>query len=124
VDSVPGQAVLFGFPPTEVEAEVIPRTRRWRLSGAVRAVLVSLVVAPVVAVVPPHAPWALGALGAGAFFGRRRWMETHTLRSIHGACPKCGQPFRARSSRLRTPHPLQCEGCHHVSELRLSVDAL
>lgn len=122
--SVEARAVLFGFDPSPVALEVLPRTRRWRLVGAARAFAVSLVVAPVVAVVPPHAPWAIGALAAGAYFARRRWTETHTLAAVEGVCPKCGASFDTKPSRLRRPHPLECEQCHHVSELRIPEGAL
>lgn len=122
--SVEARAVLFGFDPSPVALEVLPRTRQWRLVGAARALAVSLVVAPVVAVVPPHAPWAIGALAAGAYFARRRWTETHTLAGVDGACPKCGNEFQAKATRLRRPHPLECEKCHHVSELRIPEGAL
>ena len=119
-----GRAVLFGFDATDVEVEVVPRTRRWRLVGALQAMGASLLVAPVVAVVPPHAPWAIGALAAGGYFARRRWTETHTLRSVDGACPKCGDAFKTKRSRLRRPHPLDCESCHHTSELRIPEETL
>jgi MYXO-CTERM domain-containing protein len=124
VTTVEARAVLFGFDASPVSLEVLPRSRRWRVVGAARALAVSLVVAPVVAVVPPHAPWAIGALAVGGYFARRRWTETHTLAGVDGACPKCGQPFRAKPSRLRRPHPLECEGCHHTSELRIPDGAL
>ena len=119
-----GRAVLFGFDATSVGVEVVPRTRRWRLVGALQAMGASLLVAPVAAVVPPHAPWAIGALAAGGYFARRRWVETHTLVGVDGTCPKCAAPFKTRKSRLRSPHPLDCEACHHTSELRLPEGAL
>lgn len=122
--SVQARAVLFGFDASPVSLEVLPRTRQWRLVGVARAVAVSLVAAPVVAIVPPHAPWAIGALAAGAYFARRRWTETHTLAGVEGTCPKCGAPFESKPSRLKRPHPLECEGCHHVSELRIPDGAL
>lgn len=122
--SVQARAVLFGFDPSPVSLEVLPRTRKWRLMGAARALAISLVVAPVVAIVPPHAPWAIGALVAGAYFARRRWMETYTLADVDGACPKCGASFETKPTRLKRPHPLECEQCHHVSELRIPEEAL
>lgn len=122
--SVQARAVLFGFDPSPVVLDVIPRTRRWRLVGAARALAVSLVGALLVAVVPPHAPWIIGALAAGAYFARRRWTETHTLAGVDGVCPKCGADFEIKPTRLKRPHPLECEQCHHVSELRIPDGAL
>ncbi|MEX2466620.1 MAG: hypothetical protein WD995_06895 [Gemmatimonadota bacterium] len=122
--TVVGRAVLFGFPETEVVAEVRPRARAWRITGAARAVGVSVLLAPVAAIVPPHAPWALGVLAAGAVFGRRRWTETHTLMAVTGSCPKCSGAFSVKPGRLKRPHPLECEGCHHVSALKLPEERL
>jgi hypothetical protein len=122
--SVDGRAVLFGYDPAPVRADVEPRPRGWRLSGAAWALGLSLLVAPIVAVLPPHAPWAIGALAAGAFFARRRWQETHTLMSVEGGCPRCGEAFSVKPSRLERPHPLECDGCHHTSALTLPEEAL
>lgn len=95
------------------------------MSGAARALGVALLLAPLAAIVPPHAPWAIGVLVAGAVFARRRWTETHTLMAVDGTCPRCGGRFDdAKPSRLRRPHPLECEGCHHVSSLTLRDDQL
>ncbi len=119
-----GQAVLFGFDATVVGVDVVARSRRWRLVGALQALGASLLLAPVAAVIPPHAPWAIGALAAGGYFARRRWVETHTLVGVDGACPKCGAAFKTRKAQLRRPHPLDCDGCHHTSQLRIPEEAL
>lgn len=94
------------------------------MSGAARTLGVTLVLTPLVAVVPPHAPWAFGVLLTGGIFARRRWTETHTLMAVDGPCPKCGGAFEVKPSRLKRPHPLQCEACHHVSVLMLAEEQL
>lgn len=119
-----GRAVLFGFEPTPASVTVRSRARGWRMSGAARAIGVALLLAPLAAVVPPHAPWAIGVLVAGAVFARRRWTETHTLLAVDGTCPRCGGSLNVKPSRLERPHPLECEACHHVSSLMLPDDQL
>ncbi len=119
-----GEAVLFGFAPQPVAATIRPRTRTWRMTGAARTMGIALLVAPAVAVLPPHAPWLIGALAAGVVLARRRWMERFTLLDVRGACPKCGAALEVRTGRLRDPHPLACEGCHQTSTLRLPDGAL
>jgi len=125
-DSVQADAhlVLFGFEPTPATAHLRARPRGWRVGGALRIMAGSLVVAPVVGILPPHAPWVVGALAGGAVLARRRWTERFTLERLDGTCPKCGQGVDARPGRLRTPHPVPCDGCHHEARLELADGAL
>jgi hypothetical protein len=85
---------------------------------------VALVVAPVVALLPPHAPWPIGALGMGAILSRRRFAEECTLVSLEGDCPKCGQTVTSKRTRLRTPHAITCESCHHQATLKIPPESL
>ena len=85
---------------------------------------IALVVAPVVALVPPHAPWLIGALATGGLFARRRWTERFTLMTVEGSCPKCCNPLDIKTGRLRQPHPLPCDACHHEGRLQLAEGAL
>jgi len=118
------EAVLFGYDPRPVDATIRPRTKAWRMAGAARTMGIGVLVAPVVAAVPPHAPWVIGALAGGAILARRRLSERYTVVSVEGTCPKCGAPLQVKSGRLRTPHPLPCETCHLESTLRLPEGAL
>ena len=124
MSTLQGEAVLFGFPSTPAAATIQPRAKGWRFSGAAWILAGTLVLAPLAAVVPPHAPWAMGVLVAGFVLARRRWTETHTVMTVDGTCPKCGGAFQVKPSRLKRPHPLECEHCHHVSALKLPDDQL
>lgn len=121
---IPGRIVLFGFEPQAVTLHLLPRSRRWRLLGAGRTVGVALVLAPVAGLVPPHVPWALGVLGVGGFLGRRRFQERFTVVGIQGTCPKCGVALEADRTRLRFPHPIPCETCHHEGSVEVDPEAL
>ena len=121
---VPGRIALFGYDPVEVRLELLPRSRRWRLWGAGRTAAVALVLAPVAGLVPPHAPWILGVLGVGGFLARRRWQERFTVVDIDGTCPKCEAELSVAQGRLRTPHPVPCEGCHHDSSVQVAPETL
>jgi hypothetical protein len=119
--SVPARITLFGFDPIDAEARIEPRGVRWRLRRTLTAIGTSLLIAPLLALVPPHAPWALGALGVGVIMARRKWLEVHSLLAITGTCPSCGGDVSLpKPARLRHPHPLPCETCKH--ELTLHVD--
>lgn len=122
--TIEAEAVVFGFPATPVELSVRRRTVGWRAGGTARTLAVFVVVAPFVAVVPPHAPWAIGALATGVILARRRWSERFTLERVRGVCPKCGEPLAVKAGRLRLPHPVACEGCHHQTALRFSAEVL
>jgi hypothetical protein len=122
--TVAAEAVVFGFPPTPVELSVRRRAVGWRAGGAARRLAIFVVIAPVVAIVPPHAPWAIGALATGVILARRRWSERFTLERVEGVCPKCGEPLAVKSGRLRVPHPVACEACHHQTALRFPAEAL
>ncbi len=124
VVEVTGRIVLFGFDATEVVARVRPRPRGWRVRGALQIMGAFLVIAPVVAILPPHAPWPIGALAVGVLLARRRLSERYTLLALQGPCPKCAHPLAAKRSRLRRPHPLTCEACHHECRLDLPEGAL
>jgi hypothetical protein len=120
----PARVTLFGFETTLAVASIHPRGRRWRVGGAARTMGIFLMIAPVVAIVPPHAPWGIGALAAGVILARRRMIECFTLIDLDGTCPKCDQALRVKRTRLRTPHAITCEGCHHQASLKLPADIL
>lgn len=122
--TVDGRATLFGFDDRPVRAAIIPRSRGWRVGGAVRTFAVFAVMAPFVAVFPPHAVWFLGALVTGAVLARRRYIERFTLVGVEGQCPKCGAALTAKKGRLKEPHALPCEGCNHEPALRLPAESL
>jgi hypothetical protein len=122
--SIRAEAMVFGFPPAPVEISVLRRASSWRVGGAVRTFAIFVVVAPFAALVPPHAPWAIGALGLGAILGSRRLKERFTLVSARGACPRCAEPLAVKGGRLRSPHPVSCDACHHQAALRFPEAAL
>lgn len=119
-----GEATLFGFDSVPAQAGITPRSRAWRVGGALRTMAIFVVIAPLVAVIPPHAVWFIGALLAGAFLARKRYIERFTLTRLVANCPKCGGAFDIKSQRLRIPHPVSCDDCHHESNIRFSGDAL
>lgn len=116
----PAQLALFGHAPTPVRLDLESRSFQWRLRRTLTALGTALLVAPVVFILPPHVPWALAALAAGAFIARRRWTERFTIRSLEGECPRCGAAIMAtEGERLRVPHTLSCEGCNHECTLEV-----
>jgi hypothetical protein len=115
---------LFGYDPTPARVQLLPRSRAWRLRGVIPIVLVTLIVAPVVGAIPPHAPWVLAVLGGGFFLARRRWKWHFTLTGFQGTCPRCGADLHVRPGRLGDPHTLTCEECRNDIVLKVPADIL
>ncbi|MFQ5537264.1 MAG: hypothetical protein ACE5GJ_07400 [Gemmatimonadota bacterium] len=108
---------MFGFPPAPAVVFLLPRTPRWRALGAAQRLGMALLLAPLAGLVPPHAPWILGVLGVGGVLARRRWTEHFTLLALEADCPSCGAPLHVPPGRLRSPHTLSCDACHHEGTL-------
>ena len=118
---VPARITLFGFDAVDATARVEARSTGWRVRRASVALAAGLIMAPVLAVVPPHAPWVVVAVAIGLITARRRWAEAHTLHFLEGACPRCESGVSlSRPARLGRPHLISCPSCQH--ELIVSVD--
>ncbi len=119
--SVPARITLFGFDPVDATARIEARSAGWRARRASMALAAGLIMAPLLAVVPPHAPWVVVAVGIGLLTAGRRWAEAHTIHFLDGACPRCGEGISiSRPARLSRPHAISCLSCRY--ELMVSVD--
>ena len=111
---------LFGFTATPARVRVASRPRSWRLTRALFIALGTLGITPLVALVPPHIPWAVLSLGTGSFLAVRRLRERTTLLAMEGSCPRCAAPQTlGEPMRLRAPHRFPCPACHHELELEV-----
>lgn len=116
------EAHVFGHDATAVEVVVTPRSPGWRAGRAARWIVSGLVLAPVVGVLPPHAPWAAGAGLGGLVLGLRKWGERFTLEGIEGSCPRCEAALElVGTPPLRIPHPVPCDGCGNPVSLRIDA---
>ena len=103
--------------------EIVRRGRAWRLLGAMGILTLAAMVAPLTLLVPPHALWLMGVLTTGAIFAWRRWQERYTLVAMEAHCPRCSAELsRRRPTRLRRPHPMPCDECHHHAVLVVEVE--
>jgi len=107
-----GRLEVFGHDPACARAVVIERPGSWRATRALLSGIIGLGAAPLVFFIPPHVPWALGSVLAGAWFARRFATEARTLVSLEGSCPRCGAPITiSRPTPLHSPHMLSCGKC-------------
>ncbi len=119
---VPAKIELFGFEPTPADVAVAYRAPGWRSSRALLYLAVCWALVPVVAIIPPHIPWAATAFIAGIVLSVRKAREEYTLLHLEGSCPKCGARQEIeKPTRLNRPHSLTCPGCHHDLQLRVEV---
>lgn len=97
--------------PAELEVRSVPaRKRRTR---ALLYLFGFWVLIPVVAFIPPHIPWVLGAFALGIYFFYRNWTGEYVVQHFEGTCPRCGQPMGIEAgSKIRLPHKMNCTECH------------
>lgn len=122
---VPAEARVFGHTPVEVELTLVPRSTGWRAGRAVGFLAAGAVLAPVLAVVPPHAPWAVAAGAGGLVLSLRKWGERFTLRGVQGRCPRCDAALGFDGSTpLRIPHSMSCDACGNAVALHVDKGGL
>ena len=112
---------LRGHEPRPAALEVEYRSPKTRATRALLSLLGFWLLAPLVAVIPPHIPWALLAFAAGIYFAARQWTGEYVVHRFEGACPRCGAalPLPA-GSRIKLPHRMVCYQCHHEPVLEVT----
>jgi hypothetical protein len=113
---------LFGAESRAAVLDVTARPRSQRLTRTLVTAGGALLVAPLVALVPPHLPWALGALGFGAWRARGEWRGDYLLHAFAGSCPRCGAPLEVADRYITLPAALTCYGCHAQPMLTLPTE--
>lgn len=125
VRTPPARLDIFGFEPTPARVEVIPRSRRWRVSKALTNLLLAWLAIPIVMFIPPHFPWVLAAFGIGIFRAWGFYKQRFTLVSMRGRCPKCAHELAVeKPTRLGEPHRMVCPNCHQTPVLAVDVAGL
>lgn len=115
---------LSGHEPVPARLDVVHRARRTRMVGGLLSLLGFWALAPLVALLPPHVPWLLGALAAGVYFGYKQWNGEYEVRAFAGECPRCRAALAiAPGTRIRLPHRIDCFHCHHEPSLQLAPGA-
>jgi hypothetical protein len=121
IQSAPARLTLRAHEPQAAVLEVVYRPPRTRATRALLSLLGLWVLAPIVAIVPPHIPWALIAFLAGIYLAHRQWTGEYVVQRFEGACPRCATPLPLpRGSRIRLPHQMVCYSCHHEPVLDVS----
>src|SRR5687768_1316197 len=85
--SSPARLSLRGHDARPALLEVVYRAPKERITRALLSLLGCWVLAPLVAIVPPHIPWALLAFASGIYLAVRQWTGEYIVRRFEGACP-------------------------------------
>ena len=110
---------LFGSAPRSATVEVTPRPRSRRMTRALGTLAVTVVLAAVAGIVPPHVPWILGVLAIGAWRARAEWRGELALHAFEGRCPRCGEKLALEDRYITPPITVPCYGCHAQPQLHL-----
>jgi hypothetical protein len=112
IEAPPARFDAFGFEPTPVHVRLVKRSTSWRMTRALLSLFVGWGLAPVVALLPPHIPWAAGSIIAGCYFAWRFSRERVTLLTYAGACPRCGNEVAAEPrAPLASSQSVHCGSC-------------
>lgn len=108
----PARLACFGAESTPARVTLILRDVSWRTTRGLLALGIGLGLTPVVALVPPHVPWAAASLMGGILVARNRFREHATLLHVVGTCPRCRAALEQKSrKRLERPHTVTCGAC-------------
>lgn len=110
---------LFGSPTRAAVVDVTPRPRHQRMVRALATLGVTILLAALVGIIPPHVPWILGVLALGAWRTRGEWKGEYALHAFAGPCPRCGEPLRLEEKFITPPLAVPCYSCHAQPQLQL-----
>ena len=119
----PARLACFGAEPTAARVVVILRDASWRTTRGLLALGIGVGLTPLVAIIPPHIPWAAATLIGGIVIARNRFREHRTLMSVQGTCPRCsGHIEQTPHRRLNRPHTVTCGECGESLLLECEID--
>ena len=105
----------FGLAPTPASVRLVARPSSWRMTRALLALFIGLGLTPLVALVPPHLPWAVAAFFGGLYTAWRYSRERVTLLSYDGVCPRCDARVHSeRACPFAEPFGVHCSRCGTV----------
>lgn len=125
VTSPPAQLSLRGHEPKPADISLERRSRQTRMTKSVLSLVGFLILAPIVALIPPHIPWVILAVAAGFYFAYRQWTGEYVVHGFKGECPRCGNSLEIKpGSKIKLPMDMDCFQCHHQPTLEVDTRAV
>ena len=113
--------VLPGAGASTAAVAAVAQPSARRTTRALAIALVTVAVAPISFLLPPHLLWPLIVLSVGGYFAWREWWGEYVIESFEGTCPRCEEPLSVDpGTRARGRHRIECYGCHREPELILA----
>lgn len=114
----PAALRLRGHEAKPAEIQIEKRPRQTRMTRSILTLVGFLVLAPVVALIPPHIPWVLVALFMGGYLAWKQWAGEYIVHSFSGNCPRCDAELKIDpGSKVGLPLEMDCYSCHHKPTL-------
>jgi hypothetical protein len=120
----PVHMILHAYPPAPARVGLVYRPLPLRIARAAAVLLLLWTPAPASFWLPPHYPWPVLLIGAGAWFAYRV-TRPYQVRWFVGMCPRCGRELGlARGTPIDLPCEIACLHCHFQSALEPYDEAL
>jgi hypothetical protein len=109
---------LFGFVATPADLLVSPRSETQRVTRTVLTIAATILLAPLLFLIPPHIEWLVMTTLTGIYWARKNWTAEYVVASFSGTCPRCYAAISINAgTTLRLPHSVVCYSCHEHPSL-------
>jgi hypothetical protein len=113
----PVHMILHAYPPAPARVGLVYRSLPLRLLRAAAVLALFWAPAPASFWLPPHYPWPVLLVGAGAWFAYRV-TRPYRVRWFVGMCPRCERELDLpRGATIALPYTIACCHCHFESAL-------
>lgn len=113
----PVHMILRAYPPAPARVGLLYRPLPLRLARAAVILVLCWTPAPFSFALPPHYPWPVLLVFAGAWW-TYRVTRPYQVRWFVGMCPRCGRELDLpRGTPIQLPYGVACCHCHFQSAL-------
>lgn len=123
-EAPPVHMTLCAYPPAPARVGLVYQPAPGRGLKAALSLGILWGIAPATFVIPPHYPFPVLCLVAGAYLAHLFWTGRYRVRWFVGQCPRCGTHLRMHlGERISLPHTIPCVACHFEPVLEVRPPA-